>query len=287
MYNLIVSGDENAFDGRSIVIDLSRCIREYTDKNISETYKQLNDQDIKYLMRLPTLFCYETDIGKDSLLGIITSITTRKLQVKIEYKILDSFLSNEDIMKLSFELDITDWEMNRTHWALKDIDLVKELRSKGIDIPDWIKNNMKKVDITKHIFDVSLSFPGTARNYVENIVKELEKLIGPDSYFYDNNYKAQLARPSLDLLLQDIYKNRSKLIVVFVGIDYQNREWCGLEFKAIRDLLMQKENEKIMYIKIDDGDVEGVFKTDGYIDSRNHTPIEIASFIIERLNLIK
>jgi hypothetical protein len=48
----------------------------------------------------------------------------------------------------------------------------------------------------------------------------LEKRIGPNSYFYDRNDVSQLARPSQDILLQEIYRLRSKLIVVFLGSDY-------------------------------------------------------------------
>ena len=55
------------------------------------------------------------------------------------------------------------------------------------------------------------------------MVRELEARIDANVYFYDNNYVSQLARPSLDTLLQDIYRNRSKLIVVFSGEDYQRK----------------------------------------------------------------
>lgn len=50
---------------------------------------------------------------------------------------------------------------------------------------------------------------------VEQVVKELETILDKNQIFYDNNFISQLARPSLDTLLQDIYRNRSKLIVVF------------------------------------------------------------------------
>ena len=88
-------------------------------------------------------------------------------------------------------------------WDLEQGNLPKELRSKGITLPSWAGNITKAVDITTHVFDVALSFPGEARSFVEQVALELERLIGPNSYFYDNNYVSQLARPSLDVLLQD------------------------------------------------------------------------------------
>jgi hypothetical protein len=42
-----------------------------------------------------------------------------------------------------------------------------------------------------------------------------------------------------------------------------------------------------MYIKMDDGQVEGVFKTDGFIDGRNYAPAEVARFINQRVQLLQ
>jgi hypothetical protein len=41
-----------------------------------------------------------------------------------------------------------------------------------------------------------------------------------------------------------------------------------------------------MFVRTDDGAVEGVFKTDGYIDARKFNPSQIAQFIRERLELL-
>lgn len=144
------------------------------------------------------------------------------------------------------------------------------------------------VDITKHHFKVALSFPGEVRDYIKLVVEELERIIGANSCFYDNNYKAQLARPSLDNLLQDIYKNRSNLVVVFLCEKYEEKEWCCIEFRAIKEIIMQKQqHSRVMFIKMDNGEVQGVFKTDGYIDGRSHSPVEVAGFIQERIDLLE
>jgi hypothetical protein len=163
--------------------------------------------------------------------------------------------------------------------------LPKELRSRGIVLPPWARDVNKAVDITTHSFEVALSFPGEVRSLVEQIALELERRIGPNSYFYDNNYVSQLARPGLDALLQDIYRNRSRLVVVFLSSDYQERNWCGIEFRAIKEIMMERDHTRIMFIRTDDGSVEGVFKTDGYVDARRFTPAQLAGFIHERTML--
>ncbi|MGC7893651.1 MULTISPECIES: toll/interleukin-1 receptor domain-containing protein [Vibrio] len=147
------------------------------------------------------------------------------------------------------------------------------------------EKNSSTVNIMNHNFDVAFSFPGEVRDYVEETANLLINEIGRNAVFYDNNFKSQLARPSLDSLLQDVYRNRSKLVVVFVCEKYQEKNWCGVEFRAIKEVLFEREFEKIMFVRMDQGKVEGVFNTDGYIDGSRHKPSEVAQFILERLEL--
>jgi TIR domain len=289
MYNLFVSGSEDAWNGEPFVVEIGRCVREYTDKKLTEQFGQLDTSNINELRSFPCIFAHEESPDQKSpKFGVIREITKRQAKVKIEYEIfeLDRFLTVSEFDGLAFELDISGWEMNRTHWALKDVNLALELQRIGIILPNWVRTIGKSVDITKHEFEVALSFPGEVRDYVEPVVAALERNIGPNSYFYDNNYVSQLARPSLDTLLQDIYANRTKLVVVFLCAKYQEKEWCGIEFRAIREIIKKRENDRVMLIRMDDGQVEGVFETDGYVDARKFTPEEIASFIQERVELL-
>ncbi|MGC1377715.1 MAG: TIR domain-containing protein [Anaerolineales bacterium] len=290
MYNLFVSGDPMAWRGKPYFLEIGRCIREceYTDTKLTRRYSELDDKAVKELQRFPCVFAYEAMHNLSPKFGVILDITKRQPQVRIEYELidLDKFLSPQDLVDLAFDLDISAWELNRTHWAVKDVNLAKELKEKGISLPNWVRNVAKSVDITTHMFDVALSFPGEVRPFIEKIVEELEKNIGPNSYFYDNNYVSQLARPSLDTLLQDIYRKRSRLVVVFLCGGYQRKEWCGIEFRAIKEIIMERDDKKIMFVKMDDGIVDGVFKTDGYIDGRKYQPKDIARFIHERITLL-
>lgn len=269
------------------MVERGRCVSEYeyTDKAIAESFGALDAEALAELQKFPCIFSYEAFNKIDPHFGLIKDVTIRQKHLRLEYELitLDNFISAQDLEDMAFELDIGKWEMNRTHWALKDVDLAKELHRKGITLPGWTRGLRRAVDISKHTFDVAFSFPGEVRGLVEEVAKNVEALIGPNTYFYDNNYTSQLARPSLDVLLQDIYRNRSRLIVVFVSADYQRKNWCGIEFRAIRDIIAERDHNKIMFVRTDDGAVDGVFATDGYIDARQHDSAAIAQFIAERV----
>ncbi len=289
MYNLLVSADADEWEGNDFVVPLSRCVREYTDTEITEKFGSLDKDAMAALQRLPCIFAYESDSAKPPKFGVITDIVNRKGNVRVRYRVIDvdPFLSADDLQALSFDLDIGGWEMNRTHWAVKDVNLPKELHTaRHIVLPGWTASAARAVDITSHTFDVALSFPGEDRKLVETIAAELEGLLGPDSYFYDNNYISQLARPSLDGLLQEIYRKRAKLVVVFLSSNYQSKEWCGVEFRAIREIIKKRDNKRVMFVRVDDGEIEGVFETDGYVDARKYAPKQIAQFIQERVALL-
>jgi len=132
-------------------------------------------------------------------------------------------------------------------------------------------------------FKVAVSFPGEKRRYVSRVVDFLRGQLGKDSVFYDFDYKAQLARPNLDTLLQKIYRDQSDLIVVFLCAEYAEKQWCGLEWRAIRDIIKSKQDERVMYIRFDDAQVDGVLSIDGYIDGCAHSAEEVANFILTRI----
>ncbi|OEZ54218.1 TIR domain-containing protein [Duganella sp. HH105] len=132
-------------------------------------------------------------------------------------------------------------------------------------------------------FKVAMSFPGERRQYISSTVTALRPNLPPDSIFYDYDYQAQLAKPNLDVLLQDIYRNKSDLIVIFLCEEYAEKQWCGLEWRAIRDLIKHKNDDQIMFVRFDDTPVEGVLSLDGYIDARIHSPEKLAEFILQRI----
>jgi hypothetical protein len=116
-------------------------------------------------------------------------------------------------------------------------------------------------------FVVGVSFPGEVRKRVAAIARHLADALGRNRLLYDKFHEAEFARPNLDVYLQSLYHNEVTLNVVFLCEAYARKEWCGLEWRAIRDLIKRRRSE-IMFLRLDDGDVAGVFSIDGYVDIR-------------------
>lgn len=146
--------------------------------------------------------------------------------------------------------------------------------------PQEVKSMLALKDMR---FRVALSFAGEHRPYVRDVASLLTQDLGSEAVFYDYNFKSQTAVPDSDLLLQDIYHDQSDLVVVFLGGNYQGKEWCGLEWRAVRDLIKKRDGQRIMFFRFDDQPVDGVFSLDLAIDCREHASAEAAKLILERL----
>ena len=135
----------------------------------------------------------------------------------------------------------------------------------------------------KKRFAVALSFPGEYRGEVQAISEQLEKVVGKEHILYDKYHEAEFARPDLDVYLQSLYHNESELIVVFLCAEYEKKEWCGIEWRAIKDLINRKEKSAIMFMRFDKAEVTGVYLGDGYIDIAGRNATEVAELILQRL----
>lgn len=135
----------------------------------------------------------------------------------------------------------------------------------------------------KKRFRVALSFPGERRPFVVEVANALAGKLGKDRVLYDRYYEAELARPNLDEHLQSLYHNESDLIAVFLCSEYDKKEWCGLEWRAIRDVIKCRRSDDVMPFRFDNTDIPGLFSIDGYIWIGDRGPSQVAALILDRL----
>lgn len=141
------------------------------------------------------------------------------------------------------------------------------------------------MDPASRRFRIALSFPGEHRAYIERVAARLAEELGQERVLYDAYYEAEFARPDLDTYLQDLYHDESDLIALFLCEDYENKDWCRLEWRAVRDLLKRRRTADIMPFRFDMTEIPGLFSTDGYVWIGDRSPEEAAELILQRLEL--
>ena len=73
------------------------------------------------------------------------------------------------------------------------------------------------------------------------------------------------------------------MVAVFLCADYDKKEWCGLEWRAIRDLIKKRRDADILLLRTDPADIPGIFSIDGCLDVRQRSAEEVARLMMERL----
>ena len=131
-------------------------------------------------------------------------------------------------------------------------------------------------------FRVAFSFPGEVRDRAQRLAELLEPSLGRNRIFFDRWHAAELARPDMDLHLQNLYRTDSDLLVVMLCADYQRKEWCGLEWRVVRDLIKARESERIMFLRLDTVPLEGLLSIDGYLDIVEMDDADVAAAVLSR-----
>ena len=133
MYNLLVTSQLGVWDSRSYEYPRDRFC-EYTSDALKARFQALTPKAMKELTVMPSLFAYE-GTKEDVRLGYIRRISDRENSVFIEFDFEYAippipFIQLEPLRR---SLDLSNrWEFSRTHWAIKDEDLLRILVGAGL-----------------------------------------------------------------------------------------------------------------------------------------------------------
>jgi hypothetical protein len=128
MFNLVVkyqpwvNGRDTLMSGRMF---------EYTEQSLIEKFSSRGQPDLDQLATLPTLFVQETAGLADQVahVGAITraKLNGRDILLDYTYDMGIAGIPNKILKQFALDLDIADFEFERTHWAVKDADLFRVL----------------------------------------------------------------------------------------------------------------------------------------------------------------
>lgn len=140
MYNLLIHGNPDAWKKTRAELERSRVATEYTVAEIAERYKKFDQTAIAELISLPSLFAYERGHESDARLGMIRKVRLRSGLVQFEFELCPgvSPIPASELNNLRWELDIDERELHRTHWAVKDVDLLPSLVDAGLLTSDQV-----------------------------------------------------------------------------------------------------------------------------------------------------
>ena len=140
MYQLLMTGNKG-WTGTRGTMSRGR-VFEYTADHLKDRFKPgglAGTLDVAAVRGLPALFACETsgDPSQFARLGAVTNVTTIGSDYQIEYAFDPDVppIAQSRLIQLAAELGIEDWEFNRNHWAIKDVDLYRVLLKSGVKPP--------------------------------------------------------------------------------------------------------------------------------------------------------
>lgn len=149
MFNFLVTAADGAWDKPGYEYPRVRFL-EFTSDDIAASFRELKTAQLAALTEMPCLFAYEgTD--KPMRVGRLKSVklrdSGRSLLVVPEINPTIPPIPFEVIEPLQALLDIRGWELNRTHWAIKDEDLFQVLTDASIELNSAPAPKVSKADL--------------------------------------------------------------------------------------------------------------------------------------------
>src|ERR1044071_567317 len=132
-------------------------------------------------------------------------------------------------------------------------------------------------------FRIAFSFAGEKRVLVAEVAAILARRFGEDAILYDKFHQGEFSRSDLAFYLPDLYEKEAELVVAVFCPDYENKEWCGLEWNAVFGLLKKREVSEVMLTRFERVEGKGLRGLAGYIDLDELTHEQAAKLILERL----
>jgi hypothetical protein len=189
MFNFLVTSSVGAWDELGYIYSRSRFL-EYTSEEVAARFRELNQPQIDSLLAMPCLFAYE---GTDEPLrvGRIRQIKLRneKREIYIEFELDRNIaaIPYEKIRPFQNVLDIRTWEMNRTHWAIKEEDLFEVLTRAEIISPTANHPTVKKTDLPE---------PSRPVHQADSVGRFIENVLGLSDGRHEVFYRGHSKRSS-------------------------------------------------------------------------------------------
>ncbi len=134
--------------------------------------------------------------------------------------------------------------------------------------------------MTTKRFRIAFSYAGEKRDFVSKVAAILAERFGEDGILYDKYHGPEFSRSDLAFYLPELYEKEADLVVAVFCPDYEEKEWCGLEWNAIFGPLKKREADEVMLTRFERVEGKGLHGLAGYTDLDQMTPDQLATDIL-------
>jgi len=156
------------------------------------------------------------------------------------------------------------FELNHTHWAVKDGSLPGPM-----------------LERLQPSYDVVFTFAGENRDYVEQVANYLRSQ--GVTVFYDQYEEASLWGKDLAEHFDFVYRRSGRYCVMFISKHYVEKMWTRHERRAALARALQERKDYVLPARFDDSEVPGILPTVGYISLTAKSPVELGKIILKKL----
>lgn len=269
MFNVLISSNGKAWESEGrMEMDSARFL-EYSETE-SKDLSANHPKSLKRLERIPSvLLCENLVTGRSR--SIVRIGQMHDIQVergRITFRFAEAGrIRRAQFQKIRHRLNVGDWEMNRTHWAVKDGEVPQDVLALMVPTP-------KK-------YDVVLSFAGEDRAYVEKVATFLEEQ--GVVVFYDRFEEANLWGKDLAEYFDSIYRKQGRYCVMFASRRYAEKLWTRHERRSALAKALEARGEYVLPARFDDTEIPGLRPTIAYQDLRHMTPDALGKLILRKL----
>jgi hypothetical protein len=269
MFNVLIAGDGMAWESEQRLEMLTERFLEHSGDE-SENISVEKPNSLKILERIQTLLLYEDGAGGNAA-DVIRLGQMRDIRIvgrKITFRFAEAGrIESDKFEELRHRLQISDWEMHRTHWAVKDGDIPQELFVEMVPTP-------KK-------YDVVLSFAGEDRQYVEQVAEFLES--HGVIIFYDKYEEVTLWGKDMVEHFDGVYRKQGRFCIMFISRHYADKVWTKHERKSALARALEERAEYVLPARFDDTEIPGLLPTIHYQDLKKLAPEQLGERILQKL----
>ena len=268
LFNVLVSANDTAWETDQLMRMPVDRFKEYT--TASAAMRRISIQypaSLKQLEGVPSFLLYESCVGGASG-EVVRYGTLRDLRVsdgELVFRFAEEgCFARAQIEAFADRLDLSAFEFNRTHWAIKEGGVPAGL-----------------LQLLRPSYDVVFSFAGEDRPYVEAVAAALRR--HGVRVFYDGYEEAALWGKDLAEHLDVIYRRAGTYCVLFISRDYAARMWTRHERRSAYARALKQDSEYILPARFDATELPGLRSTVGYVSLRDRKPAALARLIRQKL----